>query len=113
MQERNIKNGFSRLGSEKRYFPLPNFLLKRLLYSQYVRIPCLSFPSSNIPIYRLREFHIFRVENEHHRISTIRYVRRVRLVNPNPTVVESSKSNYCRAQRFDRHSRSRRRSAIT
>ena len=86
MQERNIKKWFSRLGSEKRYFPSPNFLLRRLLYSQYVRIniPCLTFPSSNIPIYRLRKFRIFRVENERHRISTIGYMRHVRLVNPNP-----------------------------
>ena len=64
-------------------------------------------------MYRLREFRIFHVENERHGISMIGYTHRVRLVNPNPTVVELSKSDYCRAQRFDRHSRSRHRSAIT
>ena len=112
-REKYKKKRFSRLGSEKRYFPLPNFLLRQLLYSQYVRIniPCLTFPSSDIPIYCLREFHIFHVENEHHGISMIGYVHRVHLINPNPTVVELSKSDYCRAQHFDRHSRSRRRSA--
>ena len=40
-------------------------------------------------------------------------MRHVHLINPNPMVVESSKSDYCRAQRFDRHSRSRHRLAIT
>ena len=81
----------TQLGSEKRYFPLPNFLLRQLLYSQYVHIniPCLSFPSSNILIYRLHKFHIFHVENEHHGILTIGYVHRVRLVIPNPTVVKA------------------------
>ena len=37
----------------------------------------------------------------------------VHLVNPNPTVVKASNSDYWKAQHFDRHSRSRRRSAIT
>ena len=64
-------------------------------------------------MYRLRKFRIFHVENERHGISTIGYVRHVRLVIPNPTIVKLSESDYCRAQRFDRHSRSRRRSAIT
>ena len=45
------------------------------------------------------------MENEHRVISTIEYVLHVCLVNPNPTVVELSKSDYCRAQRFDRHFR--------
>ena len=40
-------------------------------------------------------------------------VCRVRLVNLNPTVVKASNSDYRKAQHFDRHSRSRRRSAIT
>ena len=44
------------------------------------------------------------MENERHEILTIGYVRRVRLINLNPTVVELSKSDYCRAQRFDQHS---------
>ena len=115
MQERNIKEWFSRLGSEKRYLPLPNFLLRRLLYSQYIHIniPCLSFPSSNSPKYCLRKFRIFRVENERYGISTIGYMCHVHLINPNPTVVELSKSDYCRAQRFDQHSRSWHRLAIT
>ena len=64
-------------------------------------------------MYRLRKFRIFHVENEHHGISTIGYVRRVRLVNPNPMVVKASNSDYWKAQHFDRHSRSRHRSAIT
>ena len=111
MQERNIKKWFSRMGSEKRYFPLPNFLLRRLLYSQYIRvnIPCLTFSSSNIP--RYRQLRIFNVENERHWISTIGYVRHIRLVIPNPMIVKMSNSDYWRAQHFDRHSQSRHRSA--
>ena len=114
-REKYKKKRFSRLGSEKRYFPSPNFLLRRLLYSQYIRIniPCLTFLSSNIPIYHLCKFRIFRVENECHGILMIRYVRCVRLVNPNPTVVKVSNSDYWKAQCFDRHSRSWCHSAIT
>jgi hypothetical protein len=42
-----------------------------------------------IDIFRIgiRELRIFNVENERLRISTILYVRLVRLVNTNPTVV--------------------------
>ena len=67
----------------------PTFLLRRLLYSQYVHvnIPCLTFPSSNIPRYRIHKLRVFNVENECHRILTIGYVRCICLVIPNPTVV--------------------------
>ena len=94
------------VGKWERYFPSPNFLLRQLLYSQYVHvnIPCLTFPSSNIPRYRLCKLRIFNVENERHRILTIGYVHHVRLVIPNPTIVKMSNSDYWRAQHFDRHS---------